>query len=60
MLAIHESHIANLFRQTHGMKEFKYDDILKEMAEDFEVGYEDTRDVKFARFKHDKSTIKDD
>lgn len=50
MMAIHESHIADLFRQTHGMKEFKFDDILKEVAEDFDVPYEKLRDVKFARF----------
>lgn len=50
MMAIHESHIADLFRQTHGMKEFKFDDILKEVAQDFDVPYEKLRDVKFGRF----------
>ncbi len=51
MMAIHESHIADLFRQTHGMKEFKFDDILKEVAEDFGIPYEKLRDVKFGRFE---------
>ena len=51
MIAIHESHIAELFRQTHGMKKFKFDDILKEIAEDFGVPYEKLRDIRFERFE---------
>jgi len=50
MMAIHEKHIADLFRQTHGMKVFEFDSILKETAEDFGVPYEKLRDVRFGRF----------
>lgn len=51
--AIHEKNIADLCRQCFGMKEFKFDGILKEIAEDFDVDYEDLVNVQFARFEHD-------
>lgn len=49
--AIHEKNIADLCRQCFGMKEFKFDGILKEIAEDFDVDYEDLVNVQFARFE---------
>jgi hypothetical protein len=51
-LAIHEYHIAQLFKQTHGIKDYSFDEILKAVAGDFDVPYEKLRDVKFARFDH--------
>jgi hypothetical protein len=51
--AIHEKNIADLCRQCFGMKEFKFDGILKEIAEDFDVNYEDLVNVQFARFEND-------
>ncbi len=47
ILTMHEHHMAQLFRQTHGVKEFSFDNMLKEMAKDFGVPYEKLRDVKF-------------
>ena len=47
MLAIHESHIAHLFRQTHGTKRPDFDSILMKIADDFGVPYEKLRDVSF-------------
>ena len=51
MQAIHEKNIADLCRQSFGMKEMKFDGILKEVADDFEVDYEDLVNVQFARFE---------
>ena len=53
MFAIHEKHISDLFRQTFGMKNFDFEGILKEIAEDFGVPYEELDNVKFERFKID-------
>lgn len=53
MFAIHEKHISDLFRQTFGMKNFEFEGILKEIAEDFGVPYEELDNVKFERFKID-------
>jgi len=51
MLAIHEFHIATLFRYTAGMKIYSFKDILKELCEDFGVDVKDLEDVSFARFE---------
>lgn len=51
MLAIHEKHLADLFRQTFGMKNFDFDTIMKEIAEDFGITFEELDNVKFERFK---------
>lgn len=51
MFAIHEKHLSDLFRQTFGMKDFKFDAIMKEIAEDFGVSYEELDNTKFERFE---------
>lgn len=51
MFAIHEKHISDLFRQTFGIKNFEFDGIMKEIAEDFGVTFEEIDNVKFARFE---------
>ncbi len=52
-IAIAKKNVADLFRQTHGIKYFPFDEILKEVADDFEVDYEDLVNVQFARFEDD-------
>ena len=54
MFAIHEKHISDLFRQTFGIKNFEFDGIMKEIAEDFGVTFEEIDNVKFARFEIEK------
>jgi len=50
MMAIDRHHIMQLFRQTHGLKEYKFEDILKEIAEDFNIPLKKLQDVNFHRF----------
>ena len=47
MIAIDRHHIMQLFREVVGLKEFSFDDILKDTAENFGVPYEKLRDVNF-------------
>jgi len=54
MFAIHEKHLSDLFRQTFGIKNFEFDGIMKEIAEDFGVTFEELDNVKFARFEIEK------
>lgn len=54
MFAIHEKHLADLFRQTFGMKNFDFDTVMKEIAEDFGVTFEELDSVKFERFEIEK------
>src|SRR3989304_2953926 len=51
MFAIHEKHLTDLFRQTFGMKNYDFDVIMKEIAEDFGVTFEELDNTKFARFE---------
>jgi len=49
--AIDRHHIMQLFREVVGLKQFSFDDVLKEIAEDFDVPLKKLQDVNFHRFQ---------
>ena len=51
MIAIDHHYTLTLFHEVANVSKIKFEDVLKEIAEDFEVPYEKLRDVKFARFE---------
>lgn len=50
MMAIDRHHTMQLMRQVFGMKEIPFDNILKEIAEDFDVPLKKLQDVNFAPY----------
>lgn len=52
-IAIDRTNIAHLFNQVYGIARPNFDNILREVAKDFGVPYEELENVDFERFKHE-------